>query len=995
MLDKKIGKGVEPKQIRMARQKAVFTNWIVFRLATREQTVNDLYEDLKDGWVLYALLEELSGQSLRPLGKMNKGKMRIQHVANMNIVFKYLRDTVKIVNIGPQDIVDSTIDSNTGHSTLVLGLIWSIIVFFMTKDIAGAGKWRGAEGSSSSTMKGLKQTVLAWVKLHTGPVEGIHAANLNSDLSDGSVLLTILNRVDPDGEQLEILPDDPMQNVSRALRYAEDKYGVPIFVDESDPSWSSDDKVVVPQLVQWMKRLPDVEVLDAERAAEEAEQKRLQCAARTDNDETFADADGHSGSEHTDEAVEEHVTRTLEAEVAAKTKLVEEARLEAEAEAAAATEEELSIARIAEASEANAKEAKEAADKAKDVAHTAHALKEKAEAKLAAAERELQHAAARRDAEAAAIEGGSPDRGAKMRQRFQQEEADMEAEAADLAKAAAEEKAEHDREKARLAAEAEKAARDAEAIARAMAQEEARLATEAETAAKMALEEEEAQKAAATAAADAKRSAKAEEEEEAAKAAAVAETKRIEAELQAAAIKAQQDELRQAKEEAMQAAEEQKRRIREDQERQRAEAKASEEETQAAAKLIEDMKAASAAEAEVHRKVEQEAKARLEARAQETARAKAEAEAAAAAASKEAERARLVEAEAERLRQEAEADAQEALAERQRRQESSKRKSARHKVVARTAKEMSQAAAVATDATSKVQAARRDAAAKQGALAQASQRAEEALESATQLEAKAASAAKSERATLRSRAQAKHEEAAEWAQEADRGKLEVEDAMNRMVEAEAGAEMLRREFRQLSAKSVRTVSRRMGKTVPVLIEAGGADQGVGRVKGSFCAVLQENCEESVKHAAGLVKLKSTRAMLVPTEAEAGASASINDSDETENDAEIEASLEKTHHGPSLSSFGRRASSFFIGQNPLFKAGRAAAAQQAVGDTFPELAWRVALPAAGLGLAVWCSILAAAWRQGSSIAINSTLGPGPWEVLIKVSKNAAVQSRNAR
>lgn len=194
---------------------------------------------MKDGWVLYALLEELSGQSLRPLGKMNKGKMRIQHVANMNIVFKYLRDTVKIVGIGPQDIVDSTIDSSTGHSTLVLGLIWSIIVFFMSKDIEGAGKWKGS--GSNSTMKGLKQTILAWVQLHTNPVEGVHAANLSSDLADGSVLLTILNRVDPDGTPLEILPD-PMQNVSRALRYAEDKYGVPIFVDESDPSWSSDDK---------------------------------------------------------------------------------------------------------------------------------------------------------------------------------------------------------------------------------------------------------------------------------------------------------------------------------------------------------------------------------------------------------------------------------------------------------------------------------------------------------------------------------------------------------------------------------------------------------------------------------------------------------------------------------------------------------------------------------------------------------------------------------
>jgi hypothetical protein len=40
--------------------------------------VTDLFEDIKDGFVMHALLEELSGQSLRPLGKMTKGKLRIQ-----------------------------------------------------------------------------------------------------------------------------------------------------------------------------------------------------------------------------------------------------------------------------------------------------------------------------------------------------------------------------------------------------------------------------------------------------------------------------------------------------------------------------------------------------------------------------------------------------------------------------------------------------------------------------------------------------------------------------------------------------------------------------------------------------------------------------------------------------------------------------------------------------------------------------------------------------
>ena len=83
--------------------------------------------------------------------------MRIQRVANMNIPFKYLKDTVKTVGIGPQDIVDST------NETLVLGLIWSIIVFFTAKDLEGiAGGSKAADGKPKKTagLKELKATLL-------------------------------------------------------------------------------------------------------------------------------------------------------------------------------------------------------------------------------------------------------------------------------------------------------------------------------------------------------------------------------------------------------------------------------------------------------------------------------------------------------------------------------------------------------------------------------------------------------------------------------------------------------------------------------------------------------------------------------------------------------------------------------------------------------------------------------------------------------------------
>jgi hypothetical protein len=44
----------------------------------------------------------LSGTELKGFGKWSTGKMRIQTVANMTIVFKYLKsiDTIKLSNIG-------------------------------------------------------------------------------------------------------------------------------------------------------------------------------------------------------------------------------------------------------------------------------------------------------------------------------------------------------------------------------------------------------------------------------------------------------------------------------------------------------------------------------------------------------------------------------------------------------------------------------------------------------------------------------------------------------------------------------------------------------------------------------------------------------------------------------------------------------------------------------------------------------------------------------
>jgi hypothetical protein len=88
-------------QSTMETQKRVFTLWCNSQLANSPFKVSDLYKDFEDGLTLFALLEALHGTSLSGLGKLAvKPRLKMQKVANLNLCFKHLRDTVKIVGIG-------------------------------------------------------------------------------------------------------------------------------------------------------------------------------------------------------------------------------------------------------------------------------------------------------------------------------------------------------------------------------------------------------------------------------------------------------------------------------------------------------------------------------------------------------------------------------------------------------------------------------------------------------------------------------------------------------------------------------------------------------------------------------------------------------------------------------------------------------------------------------------------------------------------------------
>ena len=121
-----------------------------FSLLTKFQRIpplriDDLIHDLRDGTKLLALLEVLSGEKLvifkwldfifllnlcwsikiysQP---MEKGRVlrRPHFLSNANTALQFLASKrIKLVNINPADLVD-------GRPPVVLGLIWTIILYF-------------------------------------------------------------------------------------------------------------------------------------------------------------------------------------------------------------------------------------------------------------------------------------------------------------------------------------------------------------------------------------------------------------------------------------------------------------------------------------------------------------------------------------------------------------------------------------------------------------------------------------------------------------------------------------------------------------------------------------------------------------------------------------------------------------------------------------------------------------------------------------------------
>uniref|UniRef100_A0A5K3ELW0 Calponin-homology (CH) domain-containing protein n=2 Tax=Mesocestoides corti TaxID=53468 RepID=A0A5K3ELW0_MESCO len=258
-------------------QKKTFTNWMNTYLSKINPPlqVNNLFEDIKDGIILIRLLEVLSKESL-PVNIATAMKPA-HRLSNVKTALDFLNTRkIKLVNVNPLDIVD-------GRPKIVLGLIWTIILYFqieeqeeMLLELLGLSK---STGQSKITAK---QALTTWVqnafsqRITRYRQFNLHINDFGPSWRDGVAFNAIVHSIDPNLVDMKDLErKSNRENLSMAFTVAEEKLGIPKILDPEDVDVDKpDEKSIMTYVAQFYKAYPETGKPKA-LTANEREQKQF------------------------------------------------------------------------------------------------------------------------------------------------------------------------------------------------------------------------------------------------------------------------------------------------------------------------------------------------------------------------------------------------------------------------------------------------------------------------------------------------------------------------------------------------------------------------------------------------------------------------------------------------------------------------------------------------------------------------------------------------
>ncbi|XP_069714859.1 calmin [Phaenicophaeus curvirostris] len=261
-------------------QKRTFTRWINLHLGKHKPPlkVKDLFIDIQDGKILMALLEVLSGQKL--MHEYKSSTHRIFRLNNIAKALKFLEDSnVKLVSIDAAEIAD-------GNSSLVLGLIWNIILFFQIKELTGNLNRNSSSSSLSSgpsgpesdtshpstpsvernmsvTVKDQRKAIralLIWVQRKTRKY-GVAVQDFASSWRSGLAFLAVIKAIDSTlVDMKQALEKSARENLEDAFSIAQNKLGVPRLLEPEDIMVESpDEQSIVTYVAQFLEHFPELE----------------------------------------------------------------------------------------------------------------------------------------------------------------------------------------------------------------------------------------------------------------------------------------------------------------------------------------------------------------------------------------------------------------------------------------------------------------------------------------------------------------------------------------------------------------------------------------------------------------------------------------------------------------------------------------------------------------------------------------------------------------
>ncbi|KAM8787980.1 nesprin-1-like [Rhynchonycteris naso] len=264
-------------------QKRTFTKWINSHLAQRKppMVVEDLFEDMKDGVKLLALLEVLSGQKL-PCEQGRRMK-RIHAVANIGTALKFLEgrqsmyrgSPIKLVNINSTDIAD-------GRPSIVLGLVWTIILYFQIEELtSNLPQLRSLSGSASSldsvvssetasppskrkvatkVQGNAKKALLKWVQYTAAKQAGVEVKDFGRSWRSGVAFHSVIHAIRPELVDLaKVKVRSNRENLEEAFSIAETELGIPRLLDPEDVDVDKpDEKSIMTYVAQFLKYYPDI-----------------------------------------------------------------------------------------------------------------------------------------------------------------------------------------------------------------------------------------------------------------------------------------------------------------------------------------------------------------------------------------------------------------------------------------------------------------------------------------------------------------------------------------------------------------------------------------------------------------------------------------------------------------------------------------------------------------------------------------------------------------